>query len=216
MTKDNKRLVAGFTAFAILAGGALCETKISRNYYKVDDSFKNVTKYFCDNTLLDEVDTDISLIDKVDKLETYLDIVEDLNNKNNEYQKWIDENGKDIVLDMLSWTTKSLVAEALDIPIENINEIEIPSAKKVTGMAFYVTYNEQKYMISSNNSSISNTLFYYYQVKITEDFGISQNDIYKEAINCSKIANMTGLIEKYNRLENKTKYKEAKKELKRK
>lgn len=216
MTKDNKKFVAGLTALAVFAGGAICETKISRNYYKVKDSFKDVTEYFCDNTLLDEVDEDISLIDRVDQLETYLDIVDDLENKNNEYQKWIDENGKEIVIDMLSWTTKSLVAEALDIPTKDIDKVEMPPTKKVTGMVFYVTYNGQKYRVTNNNSSIANTLFYYYQVKVTEDFGIYQNDIYKEAINCSKIANMTGLEEKYNKLGNKTKYREAKKELKRK
>ena len=128
-------------------------------------------------------------------------------------EEYISKNGKELVLKLLSYVVKGIVAEELDLPVEEIKNIEIPPLKKVRDLDFYVTYNEEKYYTTGKSAAFG-PLYYYYQIKSTTDFQGQEYEIYKEALNSGKILTMTGIKEKNHKLVNVRSFKEAKRELK--
>ena len=278
MTNENRKRVAKITAIAILAGGITYETATFKKNLRINDTLQNVVEVFNDDTKLDEAVTenlatydDISILKAADKLESYIDIVEQLENYNfqevkdldelsqedyqlankltkediellmqvvetdndslksqevrikaakilsyiNQQEKdWIKNNGKEVTSNLLKWVTKSSIAEEFDLDASEIDNVEIPPAKKISDMRFFITYNGEKYSISSRKSSIYDTLYCYYQINSVEDLGENENELYKEAISYAKIATMTGVKEQNNTIENIRSLKEAKKVLK--
>ena len=128
-------------------------------------------------------------------------------------EEYISKNGKELVLKLLSYVVKGIVAEELDLPVEEIKNIEIPPLKKVRDLDFYVTYNEEKYYTTGKSAAFG-PLYYYYQIKSITDFQGQEYEIYKEALNSGKILTMTGIKEKNHKLVNVRSFKEAKRELK--
>lgn len=129
-------------------------------------------------------------------------------------KNWIKKHGKKAVIDTIDWVVKSSIAEDLNIPVEKINQIKMPSVKKVTDMKFYVTYDDNKYYVG-NSSDIFSALYYRYQIESTSDFGEQEYDVYKEGINSAKIVIMTGVDTKNHKFSNERTIKEAKRVLKR-
>lgn len=133
---------------------------------------------------------------------------------NKKEKKWIKDNGKEITLELLSWAVKSSIGEYLGLPADEVENIEIPPAKKISDMKFYVIYDDQRYNISSSKANIYDSLYYYYQINSVENPEQYDKDIYKEAINSAKITTMTGINEENYSLQNERNLKEAKKVLK--
>ena len=278
MTQETKKMIAGLVAISILTSGVLYENKVREKDRKVNETLKNTTECFSNDTKLDEaVDMNIatydnmSIIEASDYLEDSIDIVEMLNvydfsevenlekltaeeyafaesltkedviilttvldikddSDSLEYEetrlktikmlshikdtreKWIEKNGRDVVLDSLAWVIKGSVAEELGLEPDEILDIEIPPAKKLQDMNFYIIYNDEKYYVSGK-ANLYEALYYRYQVKSTNDYDGEEYKLYKEALNSGKVLTMTGVDTQNNKFVNIRTLKEAKKEL---
>ena len=154
--------------------------------------------------------------DSLEAQESKLKAIKMLDHINETQKEFVENNGESIILNTLSWTIKSSIAEGLNVDISNINDIKIPPIKKVNDMSFYVTYNDEKYSILNNKADISDAFYYYYQLQLPHNIKEEEKfELYKDALNASKVAIMTGVKEKNNTFKNTRSIKEAKKILKR-
>ncbi len=154
--------------------------------------------------------------DSLEAQESKLKAIKMLDHINKNQKEFVKNNGESIILNTLSWTIKSSIAEGLNVDISNINNIKIPPIKKVNDMSFYVTYNDEKYSILNNKADISDAFYYYYQLQLPHNIKEEEKfELYKDALNASKVAIMTGVKEKNNTFKNTRSIKEAKKILKR-
>ena len=154
--------------------------------------------------------------DSLEAQESKLKAIKMLDHINKNQKEFVKNNGESIILNTLSWTIKSSIAEGLNVDISNINDIKIPPIKKVNDMSFYVTYNDEKYSILNNKADISDAFYYYYQLQLPHNIKEEEKfELYKDALNASKVAIMTGVKEKNNTFKNTRSIKEAKKILKR-
>ncbi len=151
--------------------------------------------------------------DSLEFEEEKLKVIKMLDHTKKIREEYISKNGKELILKLLSYVVKGTVAEELDLPVEEIKNIEIPSLKKVRDLDFYVTYDEEKYYTTGKSAAFG-PLYYYYQIKSTTDFQGQEYKIYKEALNSGKVLIMTGIKEKNDKLVNVRSFKEAKRELK--
>ena len=67
-------------------------------------------------------------------------------------------------------------------------------------MDFYLQYKDNKYKIKNSKSTISDALFFYYQIKTSskQELTENENELYETALNCAKLTTMTGVNENYN------------------
>ena len=151
--------------------------------------------------------------DSLEFQESKLKTIKMLDYVKTEREKYISKHGKKVVLKLLSWTIKGSMAEELDLETDEINNIEIPSLKKVRDLDFYVIYDGQKYY-PAKTSNTFDPLYYYYQIDSTNNFNEQEYEIYKEALSSGKVLTMTGIKQKGRKLVNVRSLKEAKKELK--
>ncbi len=124
-------------------------------------------------------------------------------------EEWIEDNGKDVILNSLAWVIKGSVAEELGLEPDEILDIQIPPAKKLQDMDFYLVYNDEKYYASAS-AGLYNALYYRYQVKSMNGLESEKYRVYKEALNSSKILAMTGVDTKKNKFVNVRTLKDAK------
>lgn len=144
--------------------------------------------------------------------ETRIKTIKMLDHVKTTREKWIKKHGKDVILYSLAWVLKASVADELGIEPEEIQDIEIPPVKKIQDMKFYLVYNDKKYYMKAN-SSLSDVLYYRYQVKSTNDYKGEDYKLLKEALNSAKVLTTTGVDTKNNKFVNVRTIKEAKKEL---
>jgi hypothetical protein len=150
--------------------------------------------------------------DSLEFEETRIKTIKMLDHVKTTREKWIKKHGKDVVLYSLAWVLKASVADELGIEPEEIQDIEIPPVKKIQDMKFYLVYNDHKYYMTAN-SSLSDVLYYRYQVKSTNDYTGEDYRLFKEALNSAKVLTTTGVDTKNNKFVNVRTLKEAKKEL---
>ena len=183
--------------------------KLSSAEYKFADTLK-----WEDVVILTQIATTEN--DSLEAQESKIKAIKMLDHINETQKEFVENNGENIILNILSWTIKSSVAEELNLDTNNINDIVIPPLKKITDMNFYVTYNDERYNVSHSKADISAAFYYYYQLQLPYNIEEEEKfELYKDALNASKIAIMTGVKEKNNTFKNKRSIKEAKKVLKR-
>lgn len=183
--------------------------KLSSAEYKFADTLK-----WEDVVILTQIATTEN--DSLEAQESKLKAIKMLDHINETQKEFVENNGENIILNTLSWTIKSSIAEELNVNTNNINDIEIPPFKKITDMNFYVTYNDERYSILNNKADISDAFYYYYQLQLPYNVEEEEKfELYKDALNASKIAIMTGVTEQNNTFKNTRSIKEAKKILKR-
>lgn len=83
MTQETKKMITGLVAISILTGGILYEDKAKKQEIKIDESLKEVTNVFEDDTRLDEAEelniatyNGMTITEAADYLEDSIDIVE--------------------------------------------------------------------------------------------------------------------------------------------
>lgn len=183
--------------------------KLSSAEYKFADTLK-----WEDVVILTQIATTEN--DSLEAQESKLKAIKMLDHINETQKEFVENNGENIILNTLSWTIKSSIAEELNVNTKNINDIEIPPFKKITDMNFYVTYNDERYNILNSKADIADAFYYYYQLQLPYNVEEEEKfELYKDALNASKIAIMTGVKEKNNTFKNTRSIKEAKKILKR-
>ena len=144
--------------------------------------------------------------------EAKLKAIKMLDHLNKTKENWIENNGKKVVLDVLSWAIKSSAGEEFGLDEKELNNIEIPKMKKVHDMDFYLLYNDSKIYIS-NSSNMFDAFYYYYQIKSNSNLQDEENKIYKQALDSAKVLTMSGVNTKNYKLTNVRTLKEAKKVL---
>jgi hypothetical protein len=183
--------------------------KLSSAEYKFADTLK-----WEDVVILTQIATTEN--DSLEAQESKLKAIKMLDHINETQKEFVENNGENIILNTLSWTIKSSIAEELNVNTKNINDIEIPPFKKITDMNFYVTYNDERYNILNSKADIADAFYYYYQLQLPYNVEEEEKfELYKDALNASKIAIMTGVTEQNNTFKNTRSIKEAKKILKR-
>ncbi len=178
--------------------------KLSDNEYKFAESLTKEDTFL----LLQILESDKK--DTLEDEEAQLKVIKMLDHLNKTKKSWINENGKEIVLNTLSWTIKSSVAEEFGIDEHEIDSIEIPKLKKVQDMKFYILYDDKKVFISGS-SDMFNAFYYYYQIKSNNNLQGEENKIYKEALDSAKELIMTGVSTDNYKLTNVRTLKEAQK-----
>lgn len=211
--ESAEKLKTGMAIIDLLRNFDFSEVKnldeLSTAEYKFADTLK-----WEDVVILTQIATTEN--DSLEAQESKLKAIKMLDHINETQKEFVENNGENIILNTLSWTIKSSIAEELNVDISNINNIKIPPLKKVNDMSFYVTYNDEKYSILNNKADISDAFYYYYQLQLPHNIKEEEKfELYKDALNASKVAIMTGVKEKNNTFKNTRSIKEAKKILKR-
>ena len=212
----NKETFAKVLAF-ILATGSVYEFVLTRQNENIKVSLKQVIEEFQDDTLLDEAEKENiatyknnPITKQADKALEYISSYDTLTDED---KKWLDNNVKGITEETLLWSLKSAVANELDVPVNEIQDIELPYTNEYKDLVLCMTYDDNEYKISKKQKYIVDVLYMYYQIKSSNPQNDPDYSVYKEALNSAKILIMTGIKEENNVLESKRSLKEAKKVL---
>lgn len=215
----NTKTGAKILAIILATGVTAYEFVLTNQTEDIKVPLKQVVEEFQDDTLLDEAEKqniakyqENDITTSADKV---LNLIESYDTLNNEDKQWLQDNAKEITTQTLLWSIKSTIANELDIPLEKVQEIDLPYTNEYNDLVLCMTYDNKEYKISKNNKYMLNTLYSYYLVKgndIKDDPNYSNC---KVAINTAKELIMTSVDENNYVLDSKRPLNQAKKILKR-
>lgn len=133
--------------------------------------------------------------------------------ENNE--KWLLKNAKEITKNVLLWTIKSTIANELNLPVEEIDNIKLKYTNKYKDLKAHITYDNEEYKVSKDNEYLLNSLWLYYQIKTNDIEKDEKYNTCKTALTNAKLLIMSGITEENNNLKLKRTKKEIQKVLKR-
>lgn len=215
----NTKTGAKILAIVLATGVTAYEFVLTNQTEDIKVPLKQVVEEFQNDTLLDEAEKqniakyqEFEITTAADKV---LNLIESYDTLNNEDKQWLQDNAKEITTQTLLWSIKSTIANELDIPLEKVQEIDLPYTNEYNDLVLCMTYDNNEYKISKNNKYILNALYSYYLVKgndIKDDPNYSNC---KVAINTAKALIMTSVDENNYVLDSKRSLNQAKKILKR-
>ena len=135
-------------------------------------------------------------------MEKRLDAIKKLYYLNNYCKQWVENNGVEVVLELMKNSVKANAAVELNIPVEEFDSIlikERPSVNEINPK-YIIIANDKEYAINPDDHAIWDTIDYIYKIqnpnlmsdeekkKYMED----PTDAYKKAIDLSKITICSG------------------------
>ena len=135
-------------------------------------------------------------------MEKRLDAIKKLYYLNNYCKQWVENNGVEVVLELMKNSVKANAAVELNIPVEEFDSIlikERPSVNEINPK-YIIIANDKEYAINPDDHAIWDTIDYIYKIqnpnlmsdeerkKYKED----PTDAYKKAIDLSKITICSG------------------------
>ena len=215
----NTKAGAKILAIILATGVTAYEFVLTKQTEDIKVPLKQVVEEFQDDTLLDEAEKqniakyqEFEITTAADKV---LNLIESYDTLNNEDKQWLQDNAKEITTQTLLWSIKSTIANELDIPLEKVQEIDLPYTNEYNDLVLCMTYDNNEYKISKDHKYILNALYLYYQINGNDIKDDSDYSNCKVALNTAKILIMTSVEENNYILDSKRSLNQAKKILKR-
>lgn len=188
MTQETKKMITGLVAISILTGGILYEDKAKKQEIKIDESLKEVTNVFEDDTRLDEAEelniatyNGMTITEAADYLEDSIDIVEMLS----VYDFSEVENLEKLTAEEYAFAeslTKEdviILTTVLDIK-DDSDSLEYEENRiKTIKMLAHIKETREKWMNKHSKNVVLDMLDWTIKGSIADDLDISPEDLNK-------------------------------------